>query len=169
MRKYLLILAVVLLASSCRHRNDNDLAKKKSLAERYFRGLYGCNPSVVDELAGDDIVVSYPIFEKLYNTKAIRGRQAVRDFAERFCEKWKDAKFTIHESIAEDNSVILLWSFSARNVGSEQEGAEPTNRIHSWGGITLFKFDKDGKIIAEIGEESEPGPKERLPSETQSR
>ncbi len=28
--------------------------------------------------------------------------------------------------------------------------------------ITLFRFDQDGKIVAEIDEESDPGPVERL-------
>ena len=162
MFKSLLILTVFILVSSCGRKNDNDLTKKKSLAERYFRGLYGCNPAVVDELAADEIAVSYPIFQKLYKQTVIRGRQSVKEFSERFCSNWKDARFTFHESIAEGDKVVLVWSFSARNVGTEQEGVEPTNHVHSWGGITLIQFDKEGKIISEIGEESEPGPKERL-------
>jgi hypothetical protein len=38
----------------------------------------------------------------------------------------------------------------------------PTNEEHSWGGITLYRFDEEGKIVAEIGEESAPGPLERV-------
>jgi hypothetical protein len=113
-------------------------------------------------LAGDDIVVSYPIFEKLFNTSAIRGREAVKDFATGFCERWEGARVTIHEAVVEKDRVVLVWSFRARNVGSAQPDVAPTNQEHSWGGITLYRFDGEGKIVAEIGEESAPGPVERV-------
>jgi hypothetical protein len=58
--------------------------------------------------------------------------------------------------------VVLLWSFRARNVDSGPQGGPPTNEEHVWGGITLIRFDGSGKIVAEIGEESAPGPLERL-------
>jgi hypothetical protein len=137
-------------------------AEHKALAERFFRGVYGCDPSVVDDLAGDDIVVSYPVFEKLFNTPAIRGREAVKEFAIGFCKRWTDAQIIIHETVAEEDRVILIWSFRARNVGSGQQGKPSTYQEHSWGGITLYRFDEFGKIVAEIGEESEPGPIERI-------
>jgi hypothetical protein len=98
----------------------------------------------------------------LYKKKAIRGRKSVREFSERFCRNWKDARFTFHESIAEGNKVVLVWSFNARNAGTDHKDAETTNHEHSWGGITVIRFDKTGKIISEVGEESEPGPYERI-------
>lgn len=134
---------------------------RKALAERFFRGVWGCDPSVVDDLAAADIVVSYPIFQSLYNSPTIRGRKAVKDLSANFCKTWTDAQVTIHEAVAQGDRVVLLWSFQARNVGPTRNGQQPTNREHSWGGITFFRFDKANKIVAEIGEESEPGPFER--------
>ena len=131
-----------------------------------MKGIYGCNPSVVDSLAEDDVFISYPIFEKLFKTSAIRGRIAVKKFAEGFCSRRTDFHITIHESIAEKDKVILIWSFRARNIGSVNPDVEPSNKEHSWGGITLFRFNEAGKIIAEIGEESTPGPIERSTSKT---
>jgi hypothetical protein len=133
----------------------------KARAERFFRGVYGGDPSVVDDLAGDDIIVSYPVFERLFNTQAIRGQEAVKDFAAGFGKRWVDVQITIHETVVEDNKVILIWSFQGQNVGSAEEGKPPTNQKHSWGGITFYRFDGTGKIVAEIGEESAPGPIER--------
>ncbi|MHC4090927.1 MAG: nuclear transport factor 2 family protein [Planctomycetota bacterium] len=127
---------------------------RKALAEQFFRGVYGCEPSVVPDLGADSILISYPIFEDLFNTPAIRGRENVEEFARGFCSRWKNAQITIREAIAEGDRVVLIWSFRARNVASGQES--------SWGGISLFRFDDAGKIIAEIGEESDPGPLERL-------
>jgi ketosteroid isomerase-like protein len=156
----LLLPLIVFAAGSS--AGGNVASERKAIAERFFRGVYACDPTVVDDLAGDDIVVSYPIFEKLFDTSAIRGRKAVKDFATGFCERWEDARITIHEAVVEGDRVVLVWSFQARNVGSAQPNVAPTNEEHSWGGITLYRFDEGGKIVAEIGEESAPGPLERV-------
>jgi hypothetical protein len=151
-----------LVVSACGGVGDNVASERKAIAERFFRGVYACDPSVVDDLASDSIVVSYPIFEKLFNTSAIRGRQVVKEFATGFCERWEDARITIHEAVEEEDRVVLVWSFRARNVGSAQSDVTPSNQEHSWGGITLYRFDVEGKIVAEIGLESAPGPMERV-------
>ena len=75
-------------------------------------------------------------------------------FVMNFSKRWKNAEVTIHEEIAEGNRVVLLWSFKADQVSNNQPS--------SWGGITILRFNKAGKIVAEIGEESEPGPQARL-------
>ena len=41
---------------------------RTAVAEQFLRGLYGGEPVVVDVLAAPDIVVSYPIFEKVAAT-----------------------------------------------------------------------------------------------------
>jgi ketosteroid isomerase-like protein len=130
-----------------------------ALAERYFRGVYGCDAAVVDDLASDDIVVTYPVFATIFGKPALRGREAVKAFALRFCQKWTGAHIELHDAISDADRVVLLWSFSARDTASEPPGQE-----HSWGGITLLRFDQHGKVVAEIGEESEPGPMGRLES-----
>ena len=154
------------LLNACNHTSVNIENERKELAEQFFRGIYGCNPSVVDDLAGEDIVISYPIFQKLFDAPALRGRNAVMDFATGFCSRWTDAEITIHETVAEGDKVVLLWSFQARSVVSADNNLPPANQEQHWGGITLFRFDKANKIVAEIGEESDPGPFERVGAET---
>lgn len=134
----------------------------KSLAMKWFEGVYGSNPSVVDELAAENVIVSYPIFQKLYGRPIVSGKEAVRDFAVGFGRSWVETEVTFHETVVQDNQVVLIWSFKGRNVGSPSEDIKPTNKIQSWGGITLIRFNPEGRIVAEIGEESEPGPIERL-------
>jgi hypothetical protein len=137
-------------------------AERKSLAEQFFRGVYGGDPSVVDDLAGDDIVISYPIFETLFGTSVIRGREDVKDFATGFRGRWADIRIAIHESVAEEDRVILVWDFRARRVSSGAQGEPPADPESRWGGITLYRFDGAGKIVEEIGEESAPGPIQRM-------
>lgn len=166
MHRYVSISGLLVCLVACRGPGEDVTAVRIATAERFFRGVYGCDSSVVDELASDDVVVSYPIFKTIFATSSIRGRAAVRKFASGFCERWAEPHITIHESVGDEDKVVLVWSFRARNVGSARQGIQPTHQEHSWGGITLYRFDKNGKIVAEIGEESEPGPIQRLSDET---
>ena len=154
-----IVMLMFLLNGCSRLGNKQEL---KTIAERYFCGIYGCDSTVVDDLAADNITISYPIFQKIFNKPAIRGRDAVKHFSSHFCSRWNEAKITFHETVAESSKVVLIWSFKARNVGALQPDVPPTGEVKSSGGITLIRFNKAGKIEAEIGEESEPGPIERI-------
>jgi ketosteroid isomerase-like protein len=165
MRMVLPVVSMLVVLLGCATSNDSSSAERKAQAERFFRGVYGCDPSAVDELAADSVVMSYPIFAELYNTLTFRGQEAVRGFAERFCSRWKEAQFTFHKSLADGDDVVLVWSFRARFVGSESPGGPVPGEEQEWGGITLYQFDDSGKIAAEIGEESTPGPMARVAGE----
>jgi steroid delta-isomerase-like uncharacterized protein len=138
------------------NQGDDDGAQRKASAERFFRGVYGGDPSVVDDLAADDIVISYPIFQSIFGKPTLRGRQAVKEFVGGFGKRWADPQISVEDVIGEADRVVLRWSYRARDVGSRPGGPPPTNQEHSWGGITLYRFDKTGKIVAEVGEESDP-------------
>jgi len=134
----------------------------KELARQFFTGVYEGNPSIVEELAAEDIVATYPIFMRLFNTPTLRGRKAYMDHAINFSRTWKNGKVTIHEFVTEGYKVILLWSFRAQRVSPDQAPGLHSREEHHWGGITLIRFNETGKVVAEIGEESEPGPQARL-------
>jgi len=151
---------LVLLLIGCTRPDGTQ--ERKAAAQQYFRGVYGCDSSVVDRLCADDIAVSYPVFQKLFNTPVLRGRDAVRHFASGFCSRWTDATVTFHDVIADSNNVVLVWSFQGRNVGSSRSDVPPSGQLERWGGITLIRFNEAGRIEAEVGEESEPGPFERM-------
>lgn len=163
MRKVIGVLSALVVLAGCATSNESFTADQKARVERFMRGVYECNPSVVDTLAADSVVLSYPIFEQLYHTPAIRGREAVRKFAEGFCSRWKDTKLTVDESLADGDDVAVVWSFRGRLVGAV--GDSVPGEAQAWGGITLYRFDDSGKIAAEIGEESSPGPMARVGGE----
>lgn len=152
----------MLLLAGCGSKEFTVDRERTETAQEWFRGIYGSDPDVVDRLAAEDVYVTYPIFNALFKTPVVRGKQAVKELAVGFAKRWKETEIEYHETIIQGDQVVLLWSFRGRNVGSAREGVEPTNEIHSWGGITLIRFNADGKIVAEIGEESEPGPIGRL-------
>jgi ketosteroid isomerase-like protein len=163
---YFCIVGILLLCSSCSTTRIHTETNHKAVAERYFTAIYRCQLSVIDELAGKDIVISYPIFQTLYHTPAIRGREAVKRFASNFCSKWADAQFTIDEAVEEGDRVAIVWSFQARNVGEIRPGVQPDNQLHTWGGISFLRFNSAGQVVEEIGEESDPGPAARLKADT---
>jgi len=165
---HLMVIAVMSLLIGCSN-GDGDPGEadkaKKTAAARFFKGIYGGDPSVIDELAGEEIVITYPIFQTLFGSPFLSGKGAAVKFVERFDKKWKDKDITIEEMIAENDTVVLVWSFRARDAfidptAHKTGGAEAKK---SWGGITVYHFDQEGKILSEIGEESEPGPTGRLP------
>jgi SnoaL-like domain len=160
MFRFYLIGMIMVLIIGCDQSGRRE--EQKALAEKYFRGIYGSDSTVVDELAADNIIISYPIFQKIFNKSVIKGKDAVRHFSNRFSNRWSEPKVTFHDVVAESDKVMLVWGFKARNVGSIQPGIAPSGKEESWGGITFIRFNRDGKVEAEIGEESSPGPIERL-------
>lgn len=141
---------------------DSDVRRKK-LAVEFLRGIYTGNPTVVDQIAAPDIVVSYPIFAEIFKTPAIRGTDAVRDFAIGFSKRWVDPSVTVRHAIADGDAVVLVWEFEARSVDRGNSG-NPESTKEAWGGVTLYRFNDSDQIMLELGEESTPGPVARVPA-----
>lgn len=131
--------------------NRTDLIAR---AERFFRGVYDGKPEVIDELASEKTVISYPIFEQLYGKVALRGKDDIRVLCTNFARKWVDRKLTIRDAIVDANKVVLIWGFQASFVSNED--AKPSEPV-KWAGISIFKLDSSGKIEKEYGLESQPG------------
>ncbi len=87
MKKYLFLIIVPLLINSCGTVNNKE--ELKALAEKYFHGIYGCDTSVVDEIAAKNIEISYPIFERIFGTPVIKGRDSVKNFVKHFAAPGK--------------------------------------------------------------------------------
>lgn len=136
--------------------------RNREIAERFFRGVYGCDLSVIEKLAAEDIVVSYPIFTELTGSPFIRGRDALERFDTRFCQRWKDPQITIDRIVAENDTVVLVWSYRARDTAAAPQPDAGGGPERSWGGITVYRVNPDGRIASEFGEESTPGPSARL-------
>lgn len=161
-RTAVIVWAVALVVCACPGLCSEADSDRAAVAERYFRGIYSGDMTVVDDLASADILISYPIIEELFGKGAIRGREAVKAFVNGFGKKWVAPQFEFHEVVSDGDNVVLIWSFRARDAGSSPAGQPATNEEHAWGGITWIRFDKTGKISMEIGEESSPGPMGRL-------
>jgi hypothetical protein len=161
---FVLLVSSLVVASAqnlTAERPEAARSRKDSVAraERFFRGVYGGKPEVIDELASDKIVISYPAFEKIYGKVALRGKDDVKVLCANFVRKWVDRKLTVRDVLVDANRVVLVWGFQARFVN--EENAKPSEPVH-WAGISIFCFGDGGKIEKEYGLESQPGPFSQL-------
>lgn len=143
--------------------SEDTVTERKQLAVDFLRGIYTGDSSVVDQIAAPDIVVSYPIFGEVFQTPAIRGRDAVRAFAIGFGKRWIDASVKVRQVMADGDAVVLVWEFKAKSA-SPDNSSEAESSERAWGGVTLYRFNESDQIMLELGEESTPGPAARVPS-----
>ena len=73
---------------------------------------------------------------------------------EGFRAAFSDLNCQIDEEIAEDDQVVIRWSFSAMHKGSFL-GFPATNKHVKWTVITIFRI-VNGKVVQERGEEDYP-------------
>ena len=151
---------LMLLLNSCSPLGNKQ--ELKTIAERYFRGIYGCDSTVVyiSLLITSQSAIQYS--KKYLTNLQSRGHDAVKHFSSHFCSRWNEAKISFPGNCCRVKQGSFDMDFKARNVGALQPDVPPTGEVKSWGGISLIRFNKAGKIEAEIGEESEPGPIERI-------
>jgi hypothetical protein len=152
------VLSLLLAVVACSTGEVSSVEDHAATAESFFRSVYGCASESLEELANPNVVVSYPIFDTLYDTPVIRGRAAVLEFSRSFCRRWGETSISVDEVINDDDRVVLVWSFSA----GDQRAEDSSQARQSWGGISVFSFDDSGRVIQEVGEESSPGPTARL-------
>jgi predicted ester cyclase len=128
-------------------------ADNKQIVGRWFTEFWGTdfNPSVIDELAHPDIRFEYSLHEPL------RGRDAVRDFAQTFRVAFPDLGFSgTADLIAEGDYVIGQWvgggthtgpAFTDLPIGELPEASGKTMRFT---GTTVLRV-QDGLITEEVG------------------
>ena len=161
MLRLLLIVPVLLPMLGCDADTSVIDTKREDAAIEFLRGMYTGDLSVIDRLAAPDIVVSYPIFEDVFGEPTIAGRSAVRNFAKGFSERWVDGEVIVHDVIIRGDTAVVVWGFRARRAVSDSDDRS-TSPENAWGGITLYRFDEEDRIVFEIGEESTPGPAARV-------
>jgi steroid delta-isomerase-like uncharacterized protein len=67
---------------------------------------------------------------------------------ERSIATFPDMQMVVHELVAEDNKVTVLWEATATHQGNWR-GVPPTSKSVTWRGMTLYYLE-DGKIAEEI-------------------
>jgi predicted ester cyclase len=126
----------------------------KAIVGRWFTEFWGAdyNPAIVDELAHPDVRFEYSLHEPL------RGREAVRQFAEGFRAAFPDLAFGgTADLIAEGDYVVGQWIGGGTHTGGPMTdlplGGLPqpnSGKTMRFTGTTVLKV-QDGLIVEEIG------------------
>jgi len=122
------------------------IQENKSIARRFIQIWGKGNLDVIDELAARTISVRYPVMPQV-----IEGSEAFRKAMESFRSAFPDSDLQIDEVIAEDDKVVVSWSFSGTHQSSLL-GIPATGKKARWTGITIYKI-VNGKVVEEKGEE----------------
>ncbi len=127
--------------------------QNKAIVGRWFTEFWGpdFNPAVIDELAAPDIRFEYSMHAPC------RGRDEVRQFAEKFRAAFPDLSFWgTADLIAEGDYVVGQWEGGGTQTGSAFDdlpvGSLPagTGKTIRFTGTTVLKVT-DGLITEEIG------------------
>ena len=122
-----------------RHRDVPDLEANKGVALRFIEGVFiDQDPKAVDELAADDFAAH--TFGDLPP-----GREPLKQAMRRAGEGVSDARFEIHDVIAERDRVAVRLTTHARHTGTFM-GVEPSGNEYSIDEIHIFRV-ADGKVL----------------------
>jgi predicted ester cyclase len=129
------------------------IEENKAVVGRWFTEFWGqdFNPDVIGELAAPDIRFEYSLHAPL------RGRDAVRAFAEKFRAAFPDLNFWgTADLIAEGDYVVGQWEGGGTHTGDAFDdmpvGSLPahTGKVMRFTGTTVLKVE-NGLITEEIG------------------
>jgi steroid delta-isomerase-like uncharacterized protein len=118
---------------------DRTIEANKAVVRRFIEEIFGHgNLDAVDELAAED-------FTPHTWGPMPRGRAALREAMHRVGSGVKDARFEIHDMIAEGDRVAVRLTSSARHTGTFM-GQPPTGRRYSIDEMHILRL-RDGQVI----------------------
>lgn len=121
------------------HRDVPELEANKGIALRFIEGVFiNQDPKAVDELAADDFTAH--TFGELQP-----GREPLKEAMRRAGAGVSDARFEIHDVIAEQDRVAVRLTTRARHTGTFM-GIEPSGNEYSIDEIHIFRIEDD-KVV----------------------
>jgi predicted ester cyclase len=133
---------------------DQSLEANKAVARRFITEIFGQqNLDAVDELASED-------FTPHTWGPTPPGRKALREATERAGKGVSEARFEIHDLIAEGDLVAARLTSSAIHSG-EFMGKQPTGKRYSIDEIHIFRV-RNGQVTEHWHEFDRPGLERQL-------
>jgi steroid delta-isomerase-like uncharacterized protein len=115
----------------------------KELARRYMDDAWSHgNLSILDELVSRDIRLHDPVFPGL-----VPGIESLRRHIQACRNGFPDLRFTIEDTIAERNEVVIHWTAHGTHRGAFL-GMAPTNRSATVSGTSIFRCENDRIVEA---------------------
>lgn len=125
-------------------QNQNQSPEQnKQVVQRFVEECWNQgNLNKATELLADQVHFHDPVFPNLNP-----GIQNIKNHIEQCRRAFPDLKFTITDTIAERNEVVLHWSFHGTQKGSFL-GMQPTSRKVTLDGTSIYRIE-NAKIAEE--------------------
>jgi steroid delta-isomerase-like uncharacterized protein len=118
--------------------------ENKAIVKRIVQEIWnGGNLDLADELIAPDYV------DNVSGTGSQVGPDGFKEAVNGVRDAFPDFVITINDMIAEDDKVVLVWTFIGTHKG-ELMGIAPTDKLIEFDGIYLYRF-KDGKLVERSG------------------
>ncbi len=118
--------------------------ENKAIVKRIVQEIWnGGNLDLADELIAPDYV------DNVSGTGSQVGPNGFKEAVNGVRDAFPDFVITINDMIAEDDKVVLVWTFIGTHKG-ELMGIAPTDKLIEFDGIYLYRF-KDGKLMERSG------------------
>ncbi len=118
--------------------------ENKAIVKRIVHEIWnGGNLDLADELIAPDYV------DNVSGTGSQVGPNGFKEAVNGVRDAFPDFVITINDMIAEDDKVVLVWTFIGTHKG-ELMGIAPTDKLIEFDGIYLYRF-KDGKLMERSG------------------
>jgi steroid delta-isomerase-like uncharacterized protein len=114
----------------------NSQVSQRILEEAFGQGQLG----LVDEFVAADAVDHDPA-----NPEDVRGPTGLKEQISMYRAAFPDLQFTIEDTIAQDDRVVIRWSSRGTHQG-ELMGLAPTGKVVTVTGISIDRF-AEGKIV----------------------
>ena len=122
------------------------LHENKEIVRRYYEEAFNEDRiDLLDELIAADVVNHDPVSDATLTPEEARGFEGFRRHVEVAREAFPDATVTIEEMIAEDDMVLVRFTFAGTHEG-RFGGIEPTGNRVSSSNMVLMRLE-DGKIV----------------------
>ena len=110
----------------------------KEIARRYIDEVWNQGKSsAVDQIVAANVVGHVA-------GKEIRGAETIRQRLSNLRGAFSDVRFTVEDTVAEGDKVVVRWKFRGRNTGAYM-GAKATGKAVNITGMNLFRI-AGGKI-----------------------
>jgi steroid delta-isomerase-like uncharacterized protein len=118
--------------------------ENKAIVKRIVQEIWnGGNLDLADELIAPDYV------DNVSGTGSQVGPNGFKEAVNGVRDAFPDFVITINDMIAEDDKVVLVWTFIGTHKG-ELMGIEPTDKLIEFDGIYLYRF-KEGNLVERSG------------------